>query len=223
MLEAFFRDLDRIVGRDNYIAVLTADHGFMPAPAYSKTLGRDAGRLSIPQTLAELNAGLAEKFGAGRWARLWSASGVMLDDALIAKSGVDRRALEAEARRLLLADPGIAAVFTRSDLEGSRLPAGTPFLAQVRNTWHRERSADVEVVLKPWWLVDSRSGSAATHGSPYAYDTHVPILFWGPRWFGAGQVDGRVEVTDIAPTLARFLSISPPAASEGKPLPLPAR
>jgi predicted AlkP superfamily pyrophosphatase or phosphodiesterase len=223
MLEAFFRDLDRIVGLDNYIAVLTADHGFMPAPEYSKTLGRDAGRLNTVQTLEELNAGLAAKYGAGRWARLWSASGVMLDDSLIAKSGVDRRALEAETGRLLLAEPGIAATFTRSDLEGSSLPAGTPFLAQVRNTWHRERSADVEIVLKPWWLVGSRSGSAATHGSPHAYDTHVPILFWGPRWFGAGRVGARVEVADIAPTLARFLSISPPAASEGKPLPLPAR
>ena len=223
MLEVFFRDLDRIVGRDNYIAVLTADHGFMPAPEYSKTLGRDAGRLNVPQTLAELNAGLVEKFGAGRWVRFWSASGVMLDDALIAKDGVDRRALEAEGRRILLGLPGVAAVFTRNELEGSSLPADTQFLAQVRNTFHRERSADLEVILKPYWLAESRRSVASTHGSPHPYDTNVPILFWGPRWFGAGKVDARVEVADIASTLALLIGVSAPAASEGKPLPLPAR
>jgi hypothetical protein len=223
MLQAFFADLDRVIGADHYIAVLTADHGFMPAPEYSKSLGRDAGRVNLPQLMARLNDGLAAKFGAGRWARLYSAAAVMLDDALIAKNGVDRRALEQEARRLLEKEPGVAAAFARGDIEGSSLPLDTPYLAQVRNTWHHERSADVQVVLKPWWLVESRRTYATTHGSAQAYDTHVPILFWGPRWFGAGRVDGRVEVVDIAPTLAHFLEISPPAASEGKPLPLPAR
>ena len=208
---------------DNYIAVLTADHGFMPAPEYSKTLGRDAGRVNLPQLMARLNDGLAAKFGPGRWARLYSAAAVMLDDALIAKSGVDRRALEQETRRLLLLEPGIDAAFTRGDLESGSLPSNTPYLAQVRNTWHRERSADVQVVLKPWWLAESQRTYATTHGSAQPYDSNVPILFWGPRWFGAGRVDKRVEVVDIAPTLARFLEISPPAASEGKLLPLPAR
>lgn len=221
MLQAFFADLDRIVGADNYIAVLTADHGFMPAPEYSKTLGRDAGRVNLPQAMARLNDGLAAKFGAGRWARLYSAAAVMFDDALIAKNTVDRRALEQEARRLLEAEPGVAAAFTRGDIEGSNLPVNTPYLAQVRKTWHHERSADVQVVLKPWWLAESRRTYATTHGSAQAYDTNVPILFWGPRWFGAGRNDKRVEVVDIAPTLARLLEISAPAASEGRLLALP--
>ena len=77
--------------------------------------------------------------------------------------------------------------------------------------------------MKPYWIMDSGYNSGTTHGSPHAYDTHVPILFWGPRWIGAGRVDARVEVADIAPTLARLLGIAVPAASEGSPLPLPAR
>ena len=64
--------------------------------------------------------------------------------------------------------------------------------------------------------------AVATHGSPYAYDTHVPILGYGPRWIGRGRVDARVEVVDIAPTLSRILKIAAPAQSEGKLLPLPA-
>ena len=64
-------------------------------------------------------------------------------------------------------------------------------------------------------------GSAgSTHGSPYEYDTHVPLLVWGPSWVKAGRRDGRVETADIAPTLAGLLRLPPPAASEGRPLPL---
>src|SRR4051812_44902133 len=74
LLAGFFADLDRTVGKDNYVAVLTADHGFMPAPEYSITLNRDGGRQNIPETLERLNKGLSAKFGPGIWARTWSAN-----------------------------------------------------------------------------------------------------------------------------------------------------
>lgn len=218
MLEAFFADLDRTVGKDNYVAVLTADHGFMPAPEYSVSLGRDAGRQSIPLTLETLNKGLDTKFGQGKWARAWSANGVLLDNALIESRKVDRRALELEARRILLTETGIVEVFSRGDLEGTSLPAGTPFLAQMRYNYYPDRSPDLMVVAKPYWMFGA---ATSTHGSPHAYDHHVPILFYGPRWVAAGKIDARVEVVDIAPTLARLLGVAPPAASDGKLLPLP--
>ena len=221
MLEAFFRDLDRQVGRDNYIAVLTADHGFTPVPAHSRTLGRDADQQDINRALTRLNAGLAAKFGTGRWVSGWSADGVLLDRKRIDSARVDRRAFDAEARRLLLAEAGIVAAFSRADIEGNALPPDTPFLGQVRKSWHRERSADIQLVVKPYWLFGSPGRTGTTHGSPHAYDTHVPILLYGPRWIAAGRVDTRVEVVDIAPTLARLLGLGTPDANEGRPLPLP--
>jgi predicted AlkP superfamily pyrophosphatase or phosphodiesterase len=223
LLEAFFRDLDRSVGKDNYVLVLTADHGFSPSPEYSKTLGRNAGRQNIPQLLAGVNAALAQKFGEQKLARAYSASGVLLDDALIAKKKLDAVAVQNEARRAVLAEPGVVAAFTRTELENaSSLPASTPFLAQVRKTWNRERSADVQMVIREYWLFESRRTFAATHGSPYAYDTTVPILFYGPRWVKAGRVEQTVHVADIAPTLAGFLGVAAPSGSEGKPLPIAA-
>jgi arylsulfatase A-like enzyme len=60
----------------------------------------------------------------------------------------------------------------------------------------------------------------ATHGSPYDYDTHVPLMLWGPRWVGAAALSARVGIVDLAPTLARFLKVASPADSEGRPLPL---
>src|SRR5574341_2588632 len=218
LLERFFRDLDATVGKDRYLAVLTADHGFMAAPEYSRAEGRDAGRLNGGQLIARLNAGLSERFGKGQWALGMSAQAVVLNHSLIAERKVDVAALQEETRRLLLAESAVAAVYTHGEIEGGTR-AGAPFFDQIRKTWDSERSADLAVVLKPYWMYAS-STSMTTHGSPHPYDTQVPILFYGPRWVKAGRIDSRVEVADIAPTLARILGIPAPSSSEGKPLPL---
>ena len=222
-LEAFFRDLDRMIGKDNYIAVLTADHGFSPSPEHSKSLGRNAGRQNVTEMLARVNDAILKKFGEAKLARGYSASGILLDGAVIAQKNLPRQAIEEEVRRVVVAEPGVAAAFTRTELENpSRLPADTPFLAQVRKTWHRERSADVQMLIRNYWLFESRRTMTATHGSPYAQDYTVPILFYGPRWFAAGRIDRTVEVADITPTLARLIGVPAPSGSEGRVLPLSA-
>lgn len=220
LFQSFFHDLDELVGKGNYLAVLTADHGFMPAPEASLAAGRDAGRVNAAQALARLNAGLAKRFGEGRWAQDWSASAVILNQALIAQRKVDRMALDEEARKLLLAEPGVGVVYTRAELE-SASRAGEPFFEAMRKTWHREVSGDLQVTLKPYWMFAS-SSAVTTHGSPHEYDTHVPILFYGPAWVKPGRIDTRVEVSGIAPTLSRLLGIAAPPASEGTLLPLAA-
>jgi hypothetical protein len=218
MLQAFFQHLDSSVGQGNYLAALTADHGFMPAPEYSQARGLPAGKLSGSAMLARINGELERRFGAAKLVPFLSAQGLMLDRKQLAQRELDSHAVSDAARELLLADPGIAAAYTRRELEsGSR--AGAPFFEQIQRTWHPELSADVQYVLKPHWMMSS--SSAATHGSPHPYDTHVPILLWGPRWVKAGRVDRRVEVVDIAPTLARMLGVPAPSSNEGRVLPLP--
>ena len=218
LFQSFFRDLDAMVGKDNYVVALTADHGFMPAPEVSLAAGRAAGRQSGSQTLARVNAGLAQKFGAGTWAKFFSASALVLDHKLIDERKVDRLAVQEEARALLLKEDGVAVVYTRDELAGNT-KAGAPFFDQMRKSWNAERSGDLQVALKPYWMFTS-STSTTTHGSPHPYDTNVPILFYGPRWVKPGMRTERVEVSGIAPTLAGMLKVPPPSASEGKVLPI---
>jgi arylsulfatase A-like enzyme len=215
-LQEFFRHLDDKVGRDRYVAVLTSDHGFMPVPEHSLSLGRDAGRMNNAQGLARMNRALSARFGQAQWIRYFSSHSVGVNrDAAAARGIVITRLLE-EARKQLAAEPGVLMAYTREELEsGSR--AGQPFFEQMVKAWHPDRSGDVEYVMKPWWMMGS---GTTTHGSPHPYDTHVPILFYGPAWVTPGRRDGRVEVVDIAPTLAAMLGIPAPPASEGKPLPV---
>jgi arylsulfatase A-like enzyme len=217
LLQAFFQDLDARIGKDSYIAVLTADHGFMPAPEYNASQGREAGRVNSSQVLARVNAGLEKRFGEGNWAAGYSGSSVLLNKQLAAQKQVDANALAEETRTLLMAEPGFAAAYTRRELaSGSR--AGAPHFEQMQKSWHADVSGDVQYSLKPGWMFGN---TVATHGSPHPYDTQVPILMYGPAWVKPGRVDARVEVVDIAPTLSRMLRIARPSSAEGKLLPLP--
>lgn len=221
LFQAFFQHLDTTVGKDSYVLVLTADHGFMPAPEVRQAKGQSAGRQNGSQTLGRVNAALEGRFGVPGLARFYSASAVVLDRALITQKGLDFNAVAEATRTALLAEPGIGAAYTRRELEtGAR--AGQPLFEAMRRSWHKELSGDVQYALKPFWMMSS-SASGTTHGSPHAYDTHVPILLYGPPWVRPGRVEQRVEVVDIAPTLARWLRIAAPAASEGQLLPLPKR
>jgi len=223
LLQSFYQDLDRMVGKDNYVLILTADHGFMPAPEASLALGRNAGRMSGSQAIARINAALGKQFGEGTWVKYFSASAAELDKKLIAERKVDLAAITEAARKQLEAQDGIAVAYTRAEIT-SNSRAGAPFFDQMRKSWNAGRSGDIQYALKPYWMLTSSTNST-THGSPHLYDTNIPIVFYGPAWIGAGRVDTRVEEADVAPTIARLLGIPPPVTAEGKPLPLtpPAR
>ena len=95
----------------------------------------------------------------------------------------------------------------------------TPYLAAMRKSYDPERAAQLQIVLKPNWIFSYRAGGS-THGSPHRYDTRVPLLFWGPGYVGQGEVTGRVEIADLAPTLAALAGLPAPAQAQGRDLAL---
>lgn len=170
--------------------------------------------------MSALSTALQQQFGAARLVRGLSAGGVAFDDAAIDAAGLSRSAVYTAAAAFLRELEGVHSAYPQADLAGSAAPRpDQPHLAAMRLSYHPQRSAQVAVAPLEGWIFSSRQGGA-THGSPWAYDQHVPILLWGPRWFGpAGAVDAPVQVVDIAPTLARVLRIPAPAQAQGSVLP----
>lgn len=217
MLQVFFKDLDAKVGKDNYLAVLTADHGFTPASEVLQSRGLDSGRVNVSSATARLNEGLKAKFGDGKWFLGFSASTVLLNRQLIADKNLALNDVAEVARTVLLQVPGMGQVYTRAELNGNTR-AGAPFFDAMRKSWHSDVSGDLQFVVKPDWMITG--SAAATHGTPHKHDTHVPLMFYGPNWVNPAKLDASVEIVDIAPTLARWLGLPAPAASEGKLLPV---
>jgi predicted AlkP superfamily pyrophosphatase or phosphodiesterase len=201
LLQDFFHDLDANIGQDNYIAVLTADHGFMPAPEVSQSKGLSAGRIDRIAVMKSINSGLNKLFGEGEWAK-FSGESVLLNRELISKTGVDQNVLADETRKLLLAQHGFAYAYTRKEFNENLL-RHAPFFQNMKRSWSPEVSGDIQFILSPYWMMGSTMSLVATHGSPYEYDKHVPILTYGKDRIKPMQVDSYVEVVDLAPTFAK--------------------
>jgi hypothetical protein len=113
---------------------------------------------------------------------------------------------------------GVSLAVSSSALREGGLPATDLYRAVVRN-FHPKRSGDVFIVFEPNWFINDFDGLvvASTHGSPWNYDTHVPIVFAG-NGLTHEATDRRVLTVDIAATLAAYLGIRPPSGSVGEPL-----
>jgi predicted AlkP superfamily pyrophosphatase or phosphodiesterase len=216
MLSSFFAFLDQKVGKDKVLVVLTADHGFGNAPEFSQGRHLDASRIASKNMVEALNAHLAATFGLDKAVRASSVPNLYLDYPQIDRKGVARATVEAAAARFLLDQPGIAQVYTRSQFETGGL-TGTRMDLLMRRAWHRQLSGDLMVVARPYVIFGSGS-TGASHGTPYAYDTNVPLLIAGPQWIKPGRYGQYAEVVDIAPTLAQLLQVRPPAGAEGRVL-----
>ena len=106
---------------------------------------------------------------------------------------------------------GIAVAVSTLALPGRQ---NTPVIEMIRNNTHPLRSGDIYVAQAPYWFLQEKGPIAVMHGSPWRYDTYVPIIFAGanvePR-----TIHRRVHPVDVAPTLAAFLGIKPPSSSVG--------
>jgi predicted AlkP superfamily pyrophosphatase or phosphodiesterase len=216
MLADFLSFVDRKVGKGNVLVVLTADHGFPNTPEFVKAGRGDAGRVDPVKLSAALNTALAAKYGHDKLVVAQSAPNFHLDYAAIDKLKLSRSEVEGTAAQFLRAQEGVAEVFTRGNLEGGGASA-TRLGTLMRRAWNRELSGDLVIVTKPYWFFGS-SNSGTSHGSPYAYDTNVPLVLSGAKWVKPGDYGQYAETVDIAPTLAHLLRIRPPAAAEGRVL-----
>jgi hypothetical protein len=216
LLGAFFKNLDQRIGRDNVLMVLTADHGFANTAEFSQERHLDARRIDPKPLLSGLDKALGEHFGITGLVKTSMPPEVYLDYAAIDRRKLARAEVENYAARWMLGQPSIAEVFTRSQMEQG--VAGKSRLALLmQRAWNRELSGDL--VLVPSAYSSFGAGdSGATHGTPYAYDTQVPLVLMGKPWIRTGAAAQYAEVVDIAPTLAHLLRLRLPAGAEGRVL-----
>jgi arylsulfatase A-like enzyme len=207
--------LDAQVGRGRYVLAVTADHGVCPLPEVARGQGKDAGRVP-PQLLDEkaeafLNATFRPEQMKGPWIEAGSDLWIYLNHRMVRNNSLEQTCVEETLADWFRRQPGVQNAYTRTRL--SQGPLDDPVGERVRRSFHPERSGDVAVVLKPYHLLGQPRGTGTTHGSPHPYDTHVPLLVYGP-----GIVPGarREAVTPqaVAAILARRLGIDPPSDAE---------
>jgi predicted AlkP superfamily pyrophosphatase or phosphodiesterase len=206
--------LDAQVGAGRYLLVLTADHGVGFSPEVLAAHGYSTSRFDSGDLLKRINRRL--NFGVRYldWSLGFAGPGYYFDPDALRYAGRPASELEDMVAEVVRDTPGVAAVFTRSDILAGRLPA-TDVARKVGAGFHPSRSPDVYMVSNAYALEGT---AAASHGSPYSYDTHVPLIFYGGG-LGHQEVVRPVDVMDIAPTISTVLRSTFPSASVGTPLP----
>ena len=96
----------------------------------------------------------------------------------------------------------------------------TVLMRTILNNFHPKRSGDIYLVFEPDVFINDFDGLivASTHGSPWRYDTYVPVIFAGAG-LPAEKVVRLVSPYDVAATLAAYLGMKPPSGAIGTPLP----
>ncbi|UWQ93891.1 alkaline phosphatase family protein (plasmid) [Rhodobacteraceae bacterium M382] len=220
-LADLFAHVDATVGLDKTLIVLSADHGAPEHPGYLATLGIQADVFNFDDVDTKPGfVRLQEEFGVSRdLIQNFSNPYVYLDQKMIADRGLDPIAVEKAVAEELQKLPGIAYSVASSDLRDGTF-AQAKITDAVLNNFHSERSGDIYVVFEPHWFVADLDGLvvASAHGSPWTYDTHVPLIFSGPG-IKAGNVSRRVETVDVAPTVTTYLGTKMPSGATGTALP----
>jgi predicted AlkP superfamily pyrophosphatase or phosphodiesterase len=211
-LDRLLSGLDQMVGRGNYVLAVTGDHGVAPIPERAKIMGLDAGRISamnLEFIIEDALAGLVPPAPNRKPVKLvehMTNTDVYLTPGTWEKL---RRhpAVLANVRAALAKTPGVSRLYTREELEANRFD-DDPIGRSLARGHDPERSGDLTVVLKPYWMIQA---TGTTHGSAYGYDTHVPIFLMGAG-ITAGHYLDAASPADIAPTLAFLTGITLPHA-----------
>jgi len=214
-LAKFFALLDEVIGLDRTLIVLTSDHGTDASPEHHEHLGRASGRHYPERFLASLNTALQVRFGTDRplVKAFWNPS-LYLDHEAVTALGLDLETVERALAEEICRLPGFASAVTRTELMRGTMSAD-PIHAKVQRSFHPRRSGSVLVVQAPfWYLYPEAEAYASMHGSPYSYDTYVPIMVTGHK-VTPKVVDRSVSPADIAPTLSAYLGILPPSGATG--------
>ena len=221
-LADLFAYIDDKIGLENTLIVLSADHGQPEVPGHLRELGIENARHFDTDALdkAPAIAALKEQFGIGEeLIEAFFQPYVYLNRDLIRDKGLDQAEVEKAIAAELVKFDGVAAAVSSTALRTASLPDTLLMRAILRN-FHPKRSGDIYVVFEPNVFITDFDGLtvASTHGSPWRYDTFVPVMFAGAH-LKARTVSRPVTPYDVAPTLANYLGVKPPSGSIGNPLP----
>jgi arylsulfatase A-like enzyme len=201
--------VDEWVGLDNTIVGLSADHGVVPVPEVRRSQGLPGRRVTSEtiRCLQSVGNHLAETHGVERWL----IPGPRLAPGLEEATGRTRSELEEETAALLEQCPAVESVWTGSELLQEAVESDHDRWLYA-NCYYPARSPDFLIQFEEYFMPSV--GNVTTHGSPYSYDTHVPLVILAPG-LAPEALEIPVRTVDLAPTLATLAGIPIPREVDG--------
>ncbi len=209
-IEEFLSFLEEKLGKDNFLLVLSSDHGVADIPAYVKGNTSYMPDRFLKDSLQRYSE---QEFGENVIEFVINDQ-VYLNWELIKNKGLDISNIKQNLVRWFVLQDGIAGA---SDPSGGLCIADETICASIQRGYNHKRSGDIFFVKSPGWIDQYNLRGGTTHGSPFPYDTHVPIIWYGFK-IKPGISHERVSIKDIAPTISSLIGLSFPNAATGVPI-----
>jgi predicted AlkP superfamily pyrophosphatase or phosphodiesterase len=212
-LGKFFQFLDAQLGAKSYTVFLTADHAVAHVPGFLKENRIPGGLLDMSGMMKDMNNQIKQRYGVDNAIASIMNEQVYLSRKRLDTSKADIVEIKNFIVQYLMKEENITHAFASDDVLITPLPQS--IREMYANGFHPSRSGDVMFIPKPGYFIGGNTGT--THGSPFQYDTHIPLLWYG--WgIKKGNSNKMVYMTDIAPTVAALLRIQAPSGNVGKVL-----
>jgi len=239
-LDTFFAGLDQSIGLKNVWLALSADHGVAPVPNEAAALGISAASVNMTDVDAAINAKLNARFSPGNDTQYLLPDPdlpyITLNKPAFEQAKVDEKTAE-EAVAALVSEvvaasapktpaelplqhrlppaPRVQAVYTRLQLAHAQLPP-SEWGRLIAHSYADHGNWFVMAILDAY-QIQANSAGGTTHYSPWSYDRHVPLAFYGAP-FAPGEYRDRVAPVDLAATFAALAGVNHPSASVGRVL-----
>lgn len=204
--------LDATLGKNNVLIFLTADHAAPEVPSYLQDIKIPSGYVNAYAMADSLRAYMKKTYG-DTLVLSFSNQQIFLDHKTIDSKKLMLSLVQEDVAYFLSKMKDVSEVLTGTTLNNSQFTEGCRYLMQ--KGYNAKRSGDVLFNYFPGYMDYGPTGT--THGSPYSYDTHVPLIFHG--WnVKQGSSTEEVVIPDIAATIALMLNIQFPNGCTGKPI-----
>jgi predicted AlkP superfamily pyrophosphatase or phosphodiesterase len=213
LLGKLFSALDKQVGLNNVMFVLTADHGVSPVPEVNEARRMPGGRINMVALRTALQLALAEKYGPGNWITGIVGEMPYLNRSLVQQYKLNEADVERTAADAIRDLPNIFRVYTATEVRTGQVTHDNVGTALTYG-YFGKRSGDLYVIQEPYYLF---TPTGTSHGTPFNYDNHVPVIFLGAG-IKPGHYYEKIAVNDIAPTLAAIAGVEEPSGSIGRVL-----
>ncbi len=208
----FLNYLDKTVGKGNYLVFLTADHAGAENAKFLSDNKYNVTNIEPKEIKAALKKFSTDTFGDDVLLN-YSNFNLFFNREIIKTKGLDLQKVKQAFKDFLMTQDQVKRVYTEEEILAA---TGNDFyLNFIAKGYDPIQDGDLVVLDKPGYIEYGATGTS--HGTAYAYDTHVPLIFYG--WnIKKGETHDRKEITQIAPTLAQKLKVAFPNGTEAKVL-----
>lgn len=213
LIAQFLKYLDREIGEGNYLVFLSSDHGAGEVPGYLADRKFEVTNLDNKDVVSELVRFSIEQYGQNI-IKEYSNFNLFLNQELVQSLKLNTSEVLEEILGFLYEQDYVKRVYTVEQILNQS--GHDQYLSMIFNGFDPRQCGDLVVLYQPGYMDYKNTGT--THGSAYAYDTHVPLIWYGWK-VTPGNCARKTFVRQIAPTLSRLVGVSMPSGTRAETLP----